>query len=53
MDGAEPEPEEALAQDAATEGEEPSPEAAAVGANPSDEPKASSEDSEGSRSEGA
>jgi N utilization substance protein A len=47
------EPEEALAADAATEGEEPSPEAATVGANPSDEPKAPGEDSEGSRSEGA
>jgi N utilization substance protein A len=47
------EPEEALSEDAATEAEEPSPEAAAVGANPSDEPKSSGEDSEGSRSEGA
>jgi transcription termination/antitermination protein NusA len=47
------EPEEALAEDAATEGEEASAEAATVGANPSEEPKASGEDSEGSRSEGA
>jgi len=47
------EPEEALAEDAATEGEEPSPEAATVGANPSEQPKAPGEDSEGSRSEGA
>jgi transcription termination/antitermination protein NusA len=47
-------PEEALAEDAATEGEEqPSQEAAAVGANPSEEPKAQGEDSEGSRHEGA
>jgi transcription termination/antitermination protein NusA len=51
---AEEEPrEEALADDAATEAEEPSPEAATVGANPSEEPKAAGEDSEGSRSEGA
>jgi N utilization substance protein A len=47
------EPEQALAEDAATEGEEPSPEAATVGANPSEEPKAQGEDSEGSRPEGA
>jgi transcription termination/antitermination protein NusA len=47
------EPEKALTEDAATEAEEPSPEAAAVGANPSDEPKAPGEDSEGSRPEGA
>jgi N utilization substance protein A len=49
----EPPAEEALADDAATEAEEPSPEAATVGANPSEEPKAAGEDSEGSRSEGA
>ncbi|HKH13068.1 MAG TPA: transcription termination factor NusA [Solirubrobacterales bacterium] len=56
-EGAEPEesaePEEALAEDAATEAQEPSHEAATVGANPSEEPKAGGEDSEGSRSEGA
>ncbi len=46
-------PEEALAEDAATEGEEPSTETATVGANPSEEPKATGEDSEGSHSEGA
>src|SRR3954452_13146480 len=48
------EPEKALAEDAATEGEEPSPEAetetAAVGANPGDEAGASGEASEESRS---
>ncbi len=47
------EPEEALAEDAATEGKEPSAETATVGANPSEEPKAAGEDSEGSRREGA
>jgi transcription termination/antitermination protein NusA len=47
------EPEKALAEDAATEAEEPSPEAATVGAKPSDESKAAGEDSEGSRPEGA
>ena len=43
----------ALAEDAATEGDEPSAETATVGANPSEEPKAAGEDSEGSRPEGA
>ncbi|HYQ13698.1 MAG TPA: transcription termination factor NusA [Solirubrobacterales bacterium] len=47
------EPEVALAEDAATEGDEPSAETATVGANPSEEPKAAGEDSEGSRPEGA
>ena len=47
------EPEMALAEDAATEGDEPSAETATVGANPSEEPKAAGEDSEGSRPEGA
>jgi N utilization substance protein A len=47
------EPEEALAENAATEGEKASAEAATVGANPSEEPNAGGEDSEGSRSEGA
>ena len=47
------ESEVALAEDAATEAEEPSAEAATVGANPSEEPEAAGEDSEGSRSEGA
>jgi N utilization substance protein A len=47
------EPEQALAEDAATEGEAPSPEAATGGAHPSEEPKAPGEDSEGSRPEGA
>src|SRR6476646_5567409 len=46
------EPEVALAEDAATEGDEPSAETATVGANPSEEPKAAGEDPEGSRSEG-
>jgi N utilization substance protein A len=52
-DSVDSEPEQALAEDAATEADEASPEAAAVGANPSDEPRASTEDSEGSRSQGA
>ena len=52
-EGEDVEPEEALAEDAAVEGEEPSAETATVGANPSEEPKAASEDSEGSRPEGA
>ena len=47
------EPEVALAEDAATEGDEPSAETATVGANPAEEPKAAGEDSEGSRPEGA
>src|SRR6478736_8794198 len=41
------EPEVALAEDAATEGDEPSAETATVGANPSEEPKTAGEDSEG------
>jgi N utilization substance protein A len=47
------EPEVALAEDAATEGDEPPAETATVGANPAEEPKAAGEDSEGSRPEGA
>jgi transcription termination/antitermination protein NusA len=47
------EPEVALAEDAATEGDEPRAETATVGANPAEEPKAAGEDSEGSRPEGA
>jgi len=45
------EPEKALAEDAATEADEPSPEGetAAVGANPGDEPVASGDDSEENR----
>jgi transcription termination/antitermination protein NusA len=43
------EPEKALAEDAATEADEASPETAAVGANPADEPTPPGEDSEGSR----
>jgi transcription termination/antitermination protein NusA len=43
------EPEKALAEDAATEADEASPETAAVFANPADEPTPPGEDSEGSR----
>src|SRR6476661_7779047 len=43
------EPEVALAEDAATEGDETPADTATVGASPAEEPKAASEDSEGSR----